>query len=280
MSQDTFQDSLFEDPIGLRFRHARERMRWSLESAAQQLKLPVAVLDAIEREDWARLGAPIFVRSYIGSYARLLGLPPGLADEVVRGTPTPQLGDIGSLASARRPGRRIGGIAAFAIVVLVLLGFAAAYYFGIAGKAGGAAAVDATPAIAAASAADQPAPGAVPPPATAAARVAAQSLPDAAATASAPATDALPGELHMVFRGDSWVEVLGPDGLTLERGLAAAGTERRFAAGQVGQFTLGDASAVALRVGGVAQDLSGAGAAKVARFTVSSDGSIHPAAVD
>ena len=95
---------------------------------------------------------------------------------------------------------------------------------------------------------------------------------------SAPA--AQPGELHLEFRGDSWVEVLGPDGLTIERGLAAAGTERRFAPGQVGQFTLGDASVVRLRVGGVSQDLSGVGAAKVARFTVSSDGSIHPSAID
>jgi cytoskeleton protein RodZ len=275
MSQDTFQDSLFEDPIGLRFRHARERMRWSLESAAQQLKLPVAVLDAIEREDWARLGAPIFVRSYLGSYARLLGLPPGIADEVVRGTPTPQLGEIGSLAASRKPDRRIGGLAAVAIVVLVLLGFAAAFYFGMPGQATSTGSLDATPAIAAAAAADRPAP-----------RVAAQ-----AAVATAPgaidpnigspdASSAQPGELHLEFRGDSWVEVLGPDGLTVERGLAAAGTERRFAAGQVGQFTLGDASVVGLRVGGVLQDLSGVGAAKVARFTVSSDGSIHPAAVD
>ena len=95
MIQDNLQDSLFEDPVGLRFRHAREKARWSLESAAQQLKLPVAVLDAIEREDWPRLGAPIFVRSYVGSYAKLLGLPASVADEVVRGKPQPQLASIG-----------------------------------------------------------------------------------------------------------------------------------------------------------------------------------------
>src|SRR5687768_18326942 len=122
MSTESFQDTLFEDPVGLRFRHAREKAQLSQELVAQKLKLPVAVLDAIEREDWARLGAPIFVRSYLGSYARLLGLPPGIAVEVVRGTPTPQLGEIGSLAASRKPDRRIGGIAVVAIVVLVLLG--------------------------------------------------------------------------------------------------------------------------------------------------------------
>ena len=43
MTIESFQDTLFEDPVGLRFRHAREKARWSLESVAQQLKLPVAV---------------------------------------------------------------------------------------------------------------------------------------------------------------------------------------------------------------------------------------------
>jgi cytoskeleton protein RodZ len=87
MNNDTFQDSPVRDPIGLRFRHCREKQRMSLESVAQQLKLPVAILEAIEREDWARLGAPIFVRSYVGSYAKFLGLPSTLADDVVRGKP-------------------------------------------------------------------------------------------------------------------------------------------------------------------------------------------------
>lgn len=121
MSIESFQDSLFDDPIGLRFRHAREKERWTLEMAAQRLKLPVAVLDAIEREDWARLGAPIFVRSYVGSYARLLGLPPALADEVVRGRPAPSLATIGAAPLARSG---FGG-AAFGYLVMTLLVVAA-----------------------------------------------------------------------------------------------------------------------------------------------------------
>ena len=104
MNQDTPQESLFEDPIGLRFRHARERLRWSVESAAQQLKLPVAVIEALEREDWARLGPAIYARSYVTSYARLLGLPQGLADEAVRGRVEP---DIVSSMGSMPPPRRI-----------------------------------------------------------------------------------------------------------------------------------------------------------------------------
>lgn len=121
MSIESFQDSLFEDPIGLRFRNAREKERWTLDLAAQRLKLPVAVLDAIEREDWARLGAPIFVRSYVGSYARLLGLPETLADEVVRGRPAPPLVSIGAAPLARSG---LGG-AALGYLLMTLLVVAA-----------------------------------------------------------------------------------------------------------------------------------------------------------
>jgi len=129
MSIDSFQDSLFEDPIGLKFRHAREKARWTLEAVAQQLKLPVAVLDAIEREDWARLGAPIFVRSYVGSYARLLGLPVTLADEVVRGKPSPPLVSIGGMAPDRSilAGSAVGYLLMTLLVVAAVVA-AAVYY--------------------------------------------------------------------------------------------------------------------------------------------------------
>ena len=129
MSSDSFQDSLFDDPIGLRFRHAREKARWTLEAVAQKLKLPVAVLDAIEREDWARLGAPIFVRSYVGSYARLLGLPAELADEVVRGKPSPPLVSIGNGLAGRSAfaGPALGYLV-MTLLVIAAVAAAAAYY--------------------------------------------------------------------------------------------------------------------------------------------------------
>lgn len=129
MIQENLQDSLFEDPVGLRFRHAREKLRWSLESAAQQLKLPVAVLDAIEREDWPRLGAPIFVRSYVGSYAKLLGLPAAVADDVIRGKPQPQLASIGNVAPRRRLDRRLGGAARMALVLAALAALGALAWY-------------------------------------------------------------------------------------------------------------------------------------------------------
>ena len=111
MNNETFQDSLFEDPLGLKFRHCREKQRMSLESVAQQLKLPVAILEAIEREDWSRLGAPIFVRSYVGSYAKFLGLPATLADDVVRGKSAPPLVHVGAPTVRRSFDRSVMSLA-------------------------------------------------------------------------------------------------------------------------------------------------------------------------
>ncbi|HEX5693484.1 MAG TPA: helix-turn-helix transcriptional regulator, partial [Arenimonas sp.] len=89
MSTEGRQDVLFEEPIGLRLRAAREKNGLSQEQAGHQLRLPVAIIDAMEREDWSRLGAQIYVRSYLGSYLRLLGLPAELAAPVQAPAPVP-----------------------------------------------------------------------------------------------------------------------------------------------------------------------------------------------
>jgi cytoskeleton protein RodZ len=100
--QDSVQQTLFADPLGLRLRNAREGKHWTREAVAQQLKLPTAVIEAIEKEDWARLGAPVYARSYLGSYVRLLGLPATLVDEAVRPVSTAPLVAMGGVPAGRR----------------------------------------------------------------------------------------------------------------------------------------------------------------------------------
>jgi hypothetical protein len=102
MSAELIQRPLFDDPIGQRFTLAREKARLSKPSVAKQLRLPLVVIEAIENEDWARLGAPIYVRSYIGSYARLLGLPPETGEDIACGKPLPALVPIAIRSRARR----------------------------------------------------------------------------------------------------------------------------------------------------------------------------------
>ncbi|CAN5160521.1 DUF4115 domain-containing protein [soil metagenome] len=291
MTEDSYQDTLFEDPIGLRFRHAREKARWSIEAAAQQLKLPVAVLDAIEKEDWGRLGAPIFVRSYLGSYARLLGLPISIADEVVKGTQQPQLASVGNVPPRRRLDRRLGTLARLALTVAVIAAIAAGIWF-LQGRLPGATQADA-PGTLVASATPGPSVAATAPVEPATQPLSADSTItepapfnatagacDAAIGPAASGAAAQAGEIQLRFRGDSWIEVLGADGVALERGLVGAGAERRYGPGRAIRVMIGDAAAVDAFSGNSPLDLSPYRTAKVARFTVSSDGSLHPVTSD
>lgn len=101
MNIDSIQPTLFSDPIGERFKRAREKKRLSKQLVAQQLRLPTVIIDAIENEDWLRLGAPIYVRSYVGSYARLLDLPADIANEIANDKQIPKLQPWGSSSRAR-----------------------------------------------------------------------------------------------------------------------------------------------------------------------------------
>ncbi len=85
-----------------------------------------------------------------------------------------------------------------------------------------------------------------------------------------------PAGLVLRIRGDSWVEVTAPDGSSLEQGLLRAGQERSFRKGDVGRVVLGNAAAVEVQHGGSTVDLAPYQRANVARFAVSSEGSLVP----
>jgi cytoskeleton protein RodZ len=60
--------------LGDRLRSARRARAMSIDQAARALHLEEAILQALEDERFAELGAPVFVRGHLRSYARLLGL--------------------------------------------------------------------------------------------------------------------------------------------------------------------------------------------------------------
>jgi cytoskeleton protein RodZ len=65
---------------GTRLRAAREALGASVDEVAHDLHLERDVILSLESEDYESLGAPVFVRGYMRSYARLMNLP---EDEVV-----------------------------------------------------------------------------------------------------------------------------------------------------------------------------------------------------
>lgn len=69
-----------KESFGLRLRAARERRGITLESITAKTKVPVALWQAMERNDFSNWPSGLFARAYVRDYARLVGLDP---EEVV-----------------------------------------------------------------------------------------------------------------------------------------------------------------------------------------------------
>src|SRR5688572_24154907 len=67
------------EPLGVRFKQAREAHGLSLQDISIKTKISVAVLEAVERNDFSRLPGGIFGRSFVRAYATEVGLNPDAA---------------------------------------------------------------------------------------------------------------------------------------------------------------------------------------------------------
>lgn len=249
---------------GARLRSAREAAGMSIDDVAARLHMPARVVRSLEAEDWNRLGAPVFVRGQVRSYSRLLGLMtspmmdaldvgPVEPSKLVSRTHTPK-----AQWWAEQIGRRL-------VYIILTLSLAVPAWVATKQHLAGAGATG-TPLDAPVdpSAAVKPAAPAPTEPRTVVASMAPVAAPAVAA----------PGDIVLRTSAESWLEVAAPDGTSLEKGLLAAGSERRYANGQVGRLTIGNASAVQVENHGRAVDLAPFARANVARFAVSSDGSL------
>ncbi len=59
---------------GQRLRQAREARQLTCDAVAAQMRIEAKVIDALERDDYTQLPAAVFVRGYLRSYAKLVGL--------------------------------------------------------------------------------------------------------------------------------------------------------------------------------------------------------------
>lgn len=62
--------------LGERFRAAREARGASLSDVAEQIRIRSVYLAAIEEGNWAPIGAPVYIRGFLRTYARYLKLDP------------------------------------------------------------------------------------------------------------------------------------------------------------------------------------------------------------
>ncbi|MEG0194973.1 MAG: DUF4115 domain-containing protein [Stenotrophomonas sp.] len=267
---------------GTRLRQAREAAGLTLEDVGQRLRMPVQVVKSLEQEQWQKLGAPVFVRGQLRSYARLLGVDiselleqaqvgPVVPPTLVSHTHTPR---------ARRIAENLGRRALYVGITAVLavpVWFATRGHFDGSAPSPSTASLDVIPAAVPVTPA-APGSAAAAPAEVAAAPVAKPTAtPYVASLAPVPrAAPAAAASLDMQFSGDSWVDIAGPDGGSVEKALIKAGETRSFTPGQVARVTLGNASAVQVQQNGAIVDLTPYQRANVARFQVSSEGSVVP----
>ncbi|MCK7592976.1 helix-turn-helix domain-containing protein [Pseudomarimonas salicorniae] len=278
--------------LGPRLREAREARGLSTLQAAEQLHLPHAVIESLENERFEQLGASIYVRGHLRSYLRLLELPEVLAEEGVRKmgeappalrttTHTPRL----KYLTDRYAMRAVYVLLTLSIIVPAL--WVATQHAGLGGMPRSARSLDAPPVPAQDSGPRSPAalqPGAAQqlPAAPAERETVVASMapfynaPRSAEPEPAESETSAAGGWLLRFSEDSWVEVLAVDGRRLEYGLVRADSERRFPQGQVARVALGNAGGVEVLRDGASVDLQPFRRANVARFAVSSDGSLQP----
>ena len=266
MSPTSYQTSCHDQDraalagCGERLRTARIAAGLEIEDVASRLRMPARVVRSLESEDWSRLGAPVFVRGQVRSYSRLLGLTtapmmealdvaPVEPTRLVSRTHTPKL-----QWWAEQIGRRLIYIV-LTLSLAIPAWVATRQHLGSNGE--GVAALDTAPTTPATSHAASATPR----------TLVASMAPVSESTEAAPAS-----EIVLKTHGETWLDVVGANGASLEKALLPDGSERRFPLSQVRNLTIGNAANVDLMSAGQAVDLSGR--AGIARFAVSSDGAL------
>jgi cytoskeleton protein RodZ len=260
---------------GARLRREREAQGISHQQAAESLNLDTMVLAHLEANDFATLGAPVFVKGHLRRYTTMLGLD---QDEIVSlyEHSTQQLGEPSLVPKSRLEMAPVRGKPRWPWVV----GGAATFFLASALVAylseHGLPWIDTTPEESTAAVLQQA-------PATITrASPAAASTPAIAGPAESPpdtAAGALqPGQvsLRVKFAADSWIEVFDGTGKAVLYDLGKAGTERTLTATAPLSVTIGDAAAVAVTVNGrVLPVLPRAQGQAVTRFSIGPDGSLR-----
>ena len=128
---------VMEKRFGKLLREARERKPMSAAEVADSIKISQTCLNSLEEGVWSELPPDVFVRGFVKSYARLVGIPEaeplGLLDQEVASRrqsegevfplqpgATHNLLPIDGLPAETDVARRPVGLALFVVVVLVI----------------------------------------------------------------------------------------------------------------------------------------------------------------
>jgi cytoskeleton protein RodZ len=263
---------------GSRLKAERERRGMSSQKAADELHLDGWIVDALEAEDYPRIGPSVYVKGHLKRYAALLGLPvaeimDGYESRARTQAPTAQPSNVRLSAGAQPAGifpwPLIASVAVLALLVLGVFWWKPWHQR----ESGRPAALSSAPAEAPSSGAPPAAQSGVSPaPFTSAA-----AAPPAARAASPEQPDATAGagraRLRLSFSADSWVNVRDAEGRRVFAGQGRANSVKTVAGVAPMRVYLGFASGVQLEINNRAvaigpQFLAG----DVARFEAGADG--------
>ncbi|OGU20863.1 MAG: hypothetical protein A2580_03950 [Hydrogenophilales bacterium RIFOXYD1_FULL_62_11] len=266
--------------VGQVLRATREAQGLTLENAAIRLRLMQRQVEAMETDDFAGLGQPVFARGFVRNYARLLGLVPepllarmeGAPAEPATVSPLPPPSSGSWLTSPWLLLLLIGVLLAGAVPV-------ALYWWlnseGEEVQPGRASTVQSPPVSAPE---PIPAPASVPASATRSPVVEAPVSPvdpatsEVAAVASAeadvPALMDVNGVLHLEFGADSWTEIKDASGKMLVRKLNVGGSSLDVRGTPPFSLLIGNAAQTTLTYNGRPIDLKPYVDVTVARFTL------------
>ncbi len=115
--------------LGERFRAAREARGLSLSDVAEQIRIRSVYLSAIEDENWAAIGAPVYVRGFLRTYARFLNLEPeemvaafnALAPAPPSAAPSHAAPSVVDYLGSERSGRNLSPLIWIASLIAVVL---------------------------------------------------------------------------------------------------------------------------------------------------------------
>ncbi|MDR2872903.1 MAG: DUF4115 domain-containing protein [Xanthomonadaceae bacterium] len=270
------QESNLDTSGGIEFcgkalRQAREAAGLSVQIVGERLHMPAHVIQALENNDWGRLGAPVFVRGQLRSYAKLLGVDLNDANVVLPSEAAPLI----SHSYTPRHQKVIQAVTRRAVYVVFTVAFVVPVWYATRLHFGSIPTDTVSLDIVSSDS------GAV--------RSAERSPPDQAPAdlggstpymaslaplPRSPVTMAGEPGLSLNFIGESWMEVTGTDGRVIEQGLMKPGDRRSYRADQVSRVVLGNTTAVEVRQAGRVIDLGPFQRTNVARFAVSSDGTV------
>ena len=275
--------------IGERLRAGRERSGLSVAAAAEKLHLDPKVIEALEANRFAELGASVYVRGHLRRYADFVG-EAGL--EMVNAysareasPPPPDLTQIPHAEHRSDPRRLISPLVGLGCALVLAL----AIWWVLAGSrpvvSSSATPQDTVAANSQSAPAAAPAVRASPLPmanaTSALAPAAAQNSTATAAVAAAvppPAEERMPArqtKLRLELTSESWVEVYDSRGARLFYDVASAGSVQSIEGRPPLRVVLGNAAAVSVQVDGQSREIPASAVdGEGAHFVVNRSGSL------